>query len=121
MVRKYLVNRKFDLLAVLSVVMVLFLAGCGKTTSARASSGTTASSFTHASNRAIPSATLKHMPYGTATVSWDPVSKGLTAKIPLTGMPPTITHRAHMHAGSCVQQAGVEYPAHTVDDAAHGR
>ena len=120
MVRKYLVNRKFDFLAVLSVVMVLFLAGCGGTTSARASSGTTASSLTHASNSAIASATLKHMPYGTATVSWDPVSKGLTVKIALTGMAPNSTHPAHIHAGSCVKQGAVEYPLHNVDADAHG-
>ncbi len=120
MVRKYLVSRKFDLLAALSVVMVLFLAGCGGNTSARASSGTTAPLSPNASNSTIASATLKHMPYGTASISWDPVSKGLTVKIALTGMAPNSTHPAHIHAGSCVKQGAVEYPLHNVVADAHG-
>ncbi len=120
MVRKYLVSRKFDLLAALSVVMVLFLAGCGGNTSARASSGTTAPLSPNASNSTIASATLKHMPYGTASISWDPASKGLTVKIALTGMAPNSTHPAHIHAGSCVKQGAVEYPLHNVVADAHG-
>ncbi len=120
MVRKYLVSRKFDLLAVLSVVMVLFLAGCGGNTSAHASSGITAPLSPNASNSTTASATLKHVPYGTATISWDPVSKGLTVKIALTGMAPNSTHPAHIHAGSCVKQGAVEYPLHNVVADAHG-
>jgi CHRD domain len=120
MVRKYLVSRKFDFLAVLSVVMVLFLAGCGGNTSAHASSGTTASSSTNASNSAIASATLKHMPYGTAAISWDPVSKGLTVKISLIGMAPTSTHPANIHAGSCAKPGAMVYPLQNVVADTHG-
>src|SRR5260370_8652044 len=114
MVRKYFVNRKFDFLAVLSVAMVLFLAGCGGNTSAHASSGTTASSSTNASNSAIASATLKHMPYGTATISWDPVSKASTVKISLIGMAPTTTHPPKLHPRSCLNQRTEGYPLQTV-------
>ncbi len=120
MVRKYLVSRKFDLLAVLSVVMVLFLAGCGGTTSAHTSSGTTAPLSSNASNSTIASATLKHMPYGTATISWDPLSQGLTVKISLTGMAPNSAHPAYIHAGSCAKQGAVVDPLQNIVADAHG-
>lgn len=120
MVRKYLVNRKFDFLAVLSVVMVLFLAGCGGNTSAHASSGTTAPLSSSASNSNIASATLKHMPYGTASISWDPVSKGLTVKISLIGIAPNSTHPANVHAGSCAKPGAVVYPLQNVVADAYG-
>jgi len=120
MVRKYLVSRKFDLLAVLSVVMVLFLAGCGGNTSAHASSGTTAPLSSKASNSNIASATLKRVPEGTATISWDPLSQGLTVKISLIGMAPSSTHPAYIHAGSCAKQGAVVDPLQNVVADAHG-
>jgi len=122
MVRKYLVSRKFDLFVVLSVVMVLLLTGCGGTTSAHVSSGTAtmAPPLRGATNGATASAILKHMPYGTASISWDPLSKGLTVKISLTGMAPNSTHPAHIHAGSCVKQGAIEYPLHNVVADVHG-
>src|SRR6266700_3248341 len=120
MVRKYLVSRKFDLLAVLSVVMVLVLAGCGGNTSAHASSGTTAPLSSKASNSNIASATLKRVPEGTATISWDPRSQGLTVKISLIGMAPSSTHPAYIHAGSCAKQGAVVDPLQNVVADAHG-
>lgn len=120
MVRKYLVNRKFDFLAVLSVVMVLFLAGCGGNKSAHASSVTTAPLSARASNGTIASATLRHMPEGAATISWDQPSKGLTIKIALIGMAPNSTHPANIYAGSCVKQGGIVHPLQNVVADAHG-
>jgi len=120
MVRKYLVSRKLDLLAVLSVVMVLFLAGCGKTTSAQASSGTTAPLSSSASKGTTASAILRRMPEGAATISWDQPSKGLTIKISLIGMAPNSTHPANIHAGSCAKQGGVVHPLQNVVADAHG-
>ena len=113
MVKKYFGSRKFDLLAVLSVVMVLFLAGCGGS-SAHASSGTTASKAGQAS------AIMRHVPVGAATISWDAPSKGLTVKISLIGMAPNSTHPANINAGSCAKQGAAVYPLANVVADAHG-
>lgn len=120
MVRKYLMSRKFDLLAVLSVVLALLLTGCGGTTSSHASSGTTAPLSSSASNGTIASAILKRMPEGAATISWDQHSQGLTIKITLIGVAPNSTHPANIHAGSCEKQGAIVHPLQNVVADAHG-
>ena len=81
MVTQYFMNRKINLLAGLGIVAVLLLTGCGGTTSAPAASPTAASTSTSATTSTTASATLKHLPHGMATISWDPTSQGLTVKI----------------------------------------
>jgi hypothetical protein len=123
-ITKYLVNRKINLLAVLSVAAALILAGCGGSTSAPASTPTSAAASTPttagASTSTTAHATLKHMPNGMATVSFDPASQSLTVKISLIGLAPNSTHPAHIHSGSCANQGAVVYPLQNVIADAHG-
>lgn len=119
MVRKYFASRTVDLLAVLSVVVVLLLSACGGSTSTPASSGT-ATSTSAASSSTSATATLKHTPNGTANITWDPASQGLTVKISLVGLAPSSTHPAHIHSGSCAKQGAVVYPLQNVVADAHG-
>lgn len=119
MVRKYFASRTVDLLAILSVVVVLLLSACGGSTSTPASSGT-ATSTSAASSSSTATATLKHTPNGTANITWDPASQGLTVKISLVGLAPSSTHPAHIHSGSCAKQGAVVYPLQNVVADAHG-
>lgn len=116
MITKYLVNRKINLFAVLSVAAALLLAGCGGSPSAPASTPTTAGTSTSTTAHA----TLKHMPNGMATVSFDLASQSLTVKISLIGLAPNSTHPAHIHSGSCANQGAVVYPLQNVIADAHG-
>jgi CHRD domain len=116
-ITKYLVNRKINLLSVLSVAAVLLLTGCGGGTSAPASTPTTASTPTSTTAHA----TLKHVPSGMATVSLDPASQSLTVKISLIGLAPSSKHPAHIHAGSCAKEGGpVVHPLQDVVADEHG-
>ena len=115
-ITKYLVNRKINLFAVLSVAAALLLAGCGGSPSAPASTPTTAGTSTSTTAHA----TLKHMPNGMATVSFDLASQSLTVKISLIGLAPNSTHPAHIHSGSCANQGAVVYPLQNVIADAHG-
>ena len=117
---QYFTNRKINLLAGLGIVAVLLLTGCGGTTSAPASSSTATSTSTGATNSNIASVTLKHMPHGTATISWDPTRQGLTVKISLIGLAPNSTHPANIHSGSCANQGPVVYPLQNVVADARG-
>jgi hypothetical protein len=103
-------------LAVLGLVLLTLpiLASCGKgshttsvssarhssviTTSAKSGTGTTAT------------ATLKHMPYGTATFNWDYTDQMLTVQVMLTGLAPNSTHPEHIHEGSCGSDGEILYP-----------
>ena len=119
-IAQYFMNRKIKLLAGRGIVAVLLLTGCGGTTSAPAASSTAASTSTGATTSNIASATLRHMPHGTATISWDPTKQGLTVKISLIGLAPTSTHPANIHSGSCVKQGPVVYPLQNVVADARG-
>lgn len=119
MVRKYFASRTVDLLAILSVVVVLLLSACGGSTSAPASSGT-ATSTSAASSSTSATATLKHTPNGTANITWNPANQELTVKISLVGLAPSSTHPAHIHSGSCAKQGAVVYPLQNVVADAHG-
>jgi len=111
MTRKYFVNPTIELLAVLSVVVVLLLSGCGGTSSASTSSATP----TGAASGTTGSATLKHAPRGTTAMSWNPANQSLTVKISLVDLAPSSTHPAHIHSGSCTNKgAAVLYTLNNV-------
>ncbi len=122
MVTRNFIQRRSNPLALLCVVGVLFLAARGVSTSAPASIPASAPAVS--SIPTIPtisgSATLKHMPNGTADLSWDPASHALTVKISLIGLTPSSMHPAHIHTGSCANQGNVIYPLTTVVADAHG-
>jgi hypothetical protein len=110
MTRKYFVNPTIGLLAVLSVVVVLLLSGCGGTSSASTSSATA----TRAASGTAGSATLKHAPRGMATIDWNQASQALTVKISLVGLAPSSTHPAQIYSGSCAKQGAVGYTLNNV-------
>jgi hypothetical protein len=110
MTRKYFVNPTIELLAVLSVVVVLLLSGCGGTSSASNPPATA----TRAASGTAGSATLKHLPHGTATIDWNPANQDLTVKISLVGLAPSSTHPAQIYSGSCTKQGAVGYTLNNV-------
>lgn len=119
MLTRYLINRKINLLAVLGIVVILLLVGCGSTP-ATSSPGSTPTSASTSTGATAASATLKHVPDGMATIGWDPTSQALTVKISLIGLAPNSTHPAHIHSGSCSNQGSVVYPLQNVVADAHG-
>jgi hypothetical protein len=114
MLRKYFANRTFDFLAVLSIVMIVLLSACGSSSSSAASSAKPTPTPTHHRSGTTGSATLKHMPDGTATMSLDPTTKALTVKISMTGLAPNSTHPAQINSGSCAKQGPVMYTLNNV-------
>jgi CHRD domain len=110
MTRKYFVNPTIELLAVLSVVVVLLLSGCGGTSSASTSPATP----TRAASGTAGIATLKHAPRGIATIDWNPANQNLTVKISLVGLAPSSTHPAQIYSGSCAKQGAVGYTLNNV-------
>ena len=118
MTRKYFANPTIELLAVLSVVVVLLLSGCGGTSSASTSSGK--ATPTRAVSGTAGSAALKHAPRGTATIDWNPANQNLTVKISLVGLAPSSTHPAQIYSGSCAKQGAAVYTLNNVQANAGG-
>jgi hypothetical protein len=85
----------------LIVVSMLILAACSSTASLP--SGTTTSP-TQAQ------ATLNHSPIGTSDLTWNAANQTLTVKATLSGLAPSSTHPAHIHAGDCTSNGAVVYP-----------
>ncbi|GAC1405574.1 MAG: hypothetical protein NVS4B12_15850 [Ktedonobacteraceae bacterium] len=73
-------------------------------TPARASGGGSNHAFAH----------LRHTPFGTATLKWDPESENLTVKISLVGLAGNSTHPAHIHLGDCDDNGAILYPLNDV-------
>lgn len=113
MFTRYVVQRRINAYVVLVVVVALLVVGCGSSTSTPPSSTPTSTGTT-------ASATLKHVPNGTAGLSWDPSTHMLTVKISLVGLAPSSTHPSHIHAGSCSNQGNVLYPLQNIVADAHG-
>jgi hypothetical protein len=55
-------------------------------------------------------ATLSHTPVGTSDLTWNATSQTLTVKIAMSGLAPSSTHPAHIHAGSCNSNGAIIYP-----------
>jgi hypothetical protein len=49
-------------------------------------------------------------PSGTATLTWDPQSKNVTAKLQMLGFTPGSSHAMHIHQGSCAAIGDVVVP-----------
>lgn len=84
--------------------LALLLAACGPQSLA----GSTALSLQHESAPRSPkaSADLLHAPVGAADLAWSPKDKKLSVTLHLTGMAPSSTHPAHVHAGTCQNHRG---------------
>lgn len=114
MVTRYFMKQKSGIIAILGVAALLLLAGCGSTSAPSSSSSSSKSSVTTAT------VTLKHVPNGTADLTWNPSDHMLTVKVSLVGLAPTSMHPEHIHTGSCSNQGNVIYPLKTIMADAHG-
>ena len=47
---------------------------------------------------------LGNQPSGTVTLSWDPETKKVNAKLQMVGFTPGSSHAMHIHQGSCESQ-----------------
>ncbi len=106
-------------LTLVSAFFVALLAACGTapvttTTTTSSSASSAAPTTTSPQLPQLTVTTLKHSPSGTADLSWDPESHKLTVKIALTGVAPSSSHAAHIHAGSCSAGGGIVYPLNQV-------
>lgn len=115
MFTRHLEQRKTSILAVLVVAVALLATACGSTATT-----TTGSTPTAAPKSTTATAMLKHVPNGTADLSWDPSSHMLTVKIALAGLAPSSMHPSHIHTGSCSNQGNVIYPLQNIVADAHG-
>ena len=67
-------------------------------------------SSTHTGAGAPVKVALGAQPTGTATLTWDPQSKNVTAKVSLSGVTPDSTHAIHIHKGGCATMGDVLVP-----------
>jgi CHRD domain len=118
MCTRYPEQRRISLFALLAGVVALLVTACGGSATTPASTPTSNPSTTPTSR--ATTATLKHVPNGTADLSWDPTSHMLTVKIALVGLAPSSTHPSHIHTGSCSNQGNVIYPLQNIAADAHG-
>ena len=96
-------NRKIYLLVtatLFGVLLVIAFAASSHAASARASGGGSDDAF----------ANLRHTPFGTATLTWDPQSENLTVTISLVGLAGNSTHPDHIHVGDCDDNGPILYP-----------
>ena len=103
--------------ALAAVACLGTLAACGGSSApaTQETSSTSASSASSPGGASGPvTVTLKHVPNGTATLTYDATAKSLKVEIKLTGLAPSSTHPAHIHAGSCAKQGTVDYPLSAV-------
>ena len=108
------INHTFNRLAFVSVVIALLLVSCGSGGhTSTANQPTTVTSQT-------ASVVLKHMPQGSALLTWTPDDRTLNVNVRLYGLAPNSTHPAHIHSGSCSKQGSVLYPLQNMVADAHG-
>ncbi len=113
MLTRSFINRNSGLFALLSLLAVLLLVACaGGATSAPPSSAT--------SSAASISVTLRHMPYGTANLSWNPSNRTLMERFSLFGLSPSSTHPTQIYMGSCNSLGNVIYALSNVVADGHG-
>ena len=113
MLTRSFINRNSSLFALFSLLTVLLLVACGGgATSAPPSSAT--------SSAASTSVTLRHMPYGTADLSWNPSNRTLMGRFSLFGLSPSSTHPTQIYMGSCNSLGNVIYTLSNVVADGHG-
>jgi hypothetical protein len=83
------------------------VAACGS--SSTQSSTTTSATATGVASSPVIVA-LGDQPSGTVTLSWDPQTKNVSAKLQMVGFTPGSSHAMHIHQGSCAAQGDVLVP-----------
>jgi quercetin dioxygenase-like cupin family protein len=95
---------KLVMASALGVLLLLAFAASGFAPSARANETQSGHAFAH----------LRHTPYGTAVLRWDPKTENLRVTIRLIGLAPNSTHPAHIHLGDCDDNGPILYPLNNV-------
>jgi hypothetical protein len=92
------------------------VAACGP--SSTQSSTTTSATATGVAGSPVI-VNLGDQPSGTVTLSWDPQTKNVSAKMQMVGFTPDSSHAMHIHQGSCAAQGDVvvPFPDVTANDA----
>lgn len=107
-----------------AAVLCAVTGGCGSnsTPAATTSSGATSTvvesstpTTTAATSAAASGPTqiivpLGNEPSGTVTLTWDPQTKFVTAKLAMVGLTPGSTHAMHIHQGKCTDQGDILVP-----------
>lgn len=101
-----------------AVVGTVILGGCGSNSTPSATApGTTSPGATSAGQPTTTAAApaqlvvpLGNEPSGTVTLSWDPQTKLVTAKLQMVGLTPGSSHAMHIHQGSCADQGDILVP-----------
>jgi hypothetical protein len=91
------------------------VAACGSSSNPSSTSTTPAAAVAAGSPISVP---LTSQPSGTVSLSWDPQTKNVTAKLQMSGFTPGSSHAMHIHQGSCDAQGNVvvPFPDVTADD-----
>jgi hypothetical protein len=83
------------------------VAACG---SSSTQSSTTTSATSSGTAGSPISVAFGGQPSGTVTLSWDPQTKNVSAKLQMVGFTPGSSHAMHIHQGSCAAQGDVLVP-----------
>jgi hypothetical protein len=90
-----------------AAVVAACVAACGSSPTQPSTSSQATGSRAAASPVNVP---LGDQPSGTVTLSWDPQTKNVTAKLQMVGFTPGSSHAMHVHQGSCAAQGDVLVP-----------
>src|ERR1700694_597133 len=90
-----------------AAVVAASVAACGSS-STQSSSSAPATTSGGAGSAIIVA--LGNQPSGTVTLSWDPQTKNVSAKLQMVGFTPGSSHAMHIHQGSCAAQGDVLVP-----------
>jgi len=90
-----------------AAVVAACVAACGS--SSTPSSTTTSATATGVAGSPVNVA-LGNQPSGAVTLSWDPQTKNVSAKLQMVGFTPGSSHAMHIHQGSCASQGDVLVP-----------
>jgi Cu/Zn superoxide dismutase len=96
-----------------AAIVAACVAACGSssTPSSTTTSATTSATATATGASGSPvNVTLGDQPSGTVTLSWDPQTKNVSAKLQMVGFTPGSSHAMHIHQGSCAAQGDVLVP-----------
>ncbi|MCV7179337.1 CHRD domain-containing protein [Mycolicibacterium sphagni] len=85
------------------------VASCSSSSTPSSTSTSTAPASAVAAGPPI-SVSLTSQPSGTVSLSWDPQTKNVTAKLQMSGFTPGSSHAMHIHQGSCEAQGNVLVP-----------
>ena len=90
-----------------AAVVAASVGACGSSPTQPSTSSQATASRAAASPVNVP---LGDQPSGTVTLSWDPQTKNVTAKLQMVGFTPGSSHAMHVHQGSCAGQGDVLVP-----------